>query len=126
MDVVQVTSAISVFFLKSQEPVYRLALRAPGPVRVKQVPITPVSLLTLDCTGRAPAGSGEPDELTGLHTNASRPSRSSSKSEAVFFHAPLTVPPRLCGQKTSVGSLSVYSSEITGCTQHPDRGDPCF
>ena len=33
MDVVQVTSAISVFFLKSQEPVYRLALRAPGTVR---------------------------------------------------------------------------------------------
>ena len=43
MDVVQVTSAILVFFLKSQEPVCRLALKAPGTVQVKQVPHHPGS-----------------------------------------------------------------------------------
>ena len=40
------------------------------------------------------------------------------------FTPPLPSHPRLCGQKTSVGSLSVYPSEIAGCTQHPDRGIP--
>ena len=38
MAIMQVTSVILVFFLKSREPVYRLALKAPGTVRVKQVP----------------------------------------------------------------------------------------
>lgn len=41
MDIVQVTSAILVFFLRSQEPVYRLALKAPGAVRVEQAPHHP-------------------------------------------------------------------------------------
>ena len=92
------------FLLEKSGARLQARLQDPGTVWVKQVPITPDSLQTLDRTGRAPAGSGEPDELTGLHTDASRPSRSSSKSEAVFFHAPLTVPPEVvwpedkCGQ----------------------------
>ena len=41
MAIMQVTSVILVFFLKSREPVSRLALKAPGTVRVKQVPHHP-------------------------------------------------------------------------------------